>query len=162
MSVLEVVQLLNHLEVNVDDMKGKNQWGGLLVNVMYMPTGLENLSSHYWHLLDKHKLSPAASILQARSTPLSAVARSLDKAKDWEKLEIWMVAVAWQLVVFKGHIMEDIEQVTLGLLSQQPSALPRFKNLCAPGTFMSDPWHKLRSICIQVQEQQSPSESPPP
>ena len=51
-SALEAVHLLNHLNVDVDDMVEKDRWIWLLVHVIRFPAGLESLSPYDWRLLD--------------------------------------------------------------------------------------------------------------
>ena len=92
-SGLEAASLLNCLDVNVDDMVKQDVWVHLLVNVICLPTGLESLSSHYWHLLNKLPL--ATNFFWTPGFPKVEVMRSLEGAEDWEKLEVWMVVIWW-------------------------------------------------------------------
>jgi len=54
---------------------------------------------------------------------------------------------------------EDVRQVTLRLLLQRPSALPRFEVLCRMDRFRSLHWAVLRRICVQARVEQLPSGS---
>ena len=73
----------------------------------------------------------------------------LEEAEDWERLEIWM-SVVWKSPLPPGSSMdkpmEDIERLTLKLLSRRPSALLRFQKLHAHWSIKD----KLRRICYQV------------
>jgi hypothetical protein len=157
-SGLETVRLLNCLDVDVGDMVKKDVWVQLLVGAICLPTGLENLSSHYWHLLEK--LESAVDFRQIpRLRPLK-VMRSLEKAEDWERLEVWMVFV-WHFADYDmlTSTMEGVEQVTLKLLLQRASALPRFRDLQASPHRLC---YRLRWICDQAQAERLPLEPPPP
>jgi hypothetical protein len=158
----ETVFLLNRLNVDVDDMVEKDEWVQLLVGTICLPPGPESLSSHYWCLLDKLPL--AADFLVTAGSRKMEVMRSLEEAEDWEKLEVWMVVV-WQALSSYNtplSMMEDIEQATLKLLSQRPSALPRFKDLCLYGFLLHLHKGRLRGVCDQAQAGQSSPESSPP
>jgi len=98
------------------------------------------------------------------------VMRSLEEAEDWEKLGVWMVVI-WLLLLYSVmpifESMEDVEQVTLKLLLQRPSALQGFEDICELGRPIS-PYreylyfrNKLKQICDQARVEQLPSESPP-
>ena len=158
-SVSETVRLLNHLDVSVVDIKDEGAWVRLLVGVICLPAGQTSLSSHYWHLLgrlavDKRIHSDLLSLLK--------VMRLLEKAGNWEKLEIWMV-VLWMSVGFSTSpsMMEEIEQVTLKLVSQRASALPRFEDLCVQKSVYPSHQAEFQRTCDQARAEQLPSESPP-
>ena len=158
----EAVFLLNRLNVDADDMVERDEWVQLLVSAICLPPGPESLSSHYWCLLDKLPL--AADFLVAAGSRKMEVLRSLEEAEDWEKLEVWMVVV-WQALSSyntSSSMMEDIEQATLKLLSQRPSAFPRFKDLCLYGFLLHMHKGRLRGVCDQAQAGQSSPESSPP
>jgi hypothetical protein len=159
-SKLETVQLLNHLKVDVDDMVQRYLWMGLLLEVVCLPTGLENLSLHYWHLLDRLVLGKDFS--EAPGLQSVEVMRSLEETEDWEKLEVWMVVV-WQSLPYSTPtpIMEDIKRVTLKSLSQWPSALPKVEALCEQGSLHASHGNQLWLICKQPPVEQPSSESLP-
>ena len=160
-SELETIRLLNRLNVDADDMVDKRVWVRLLAGVICLPAGLESLSPHYWCLLDKLSLG-----IDFGGTPGlrgAEVMRSFEEAEDWEKLEVWMVVV-WQSLPLPAltPLMEDVERVTLKLLSRRPSALLRFETLCKRGSLYRSHRSKIRRICDQAQSAQPPSESPQP
>ena len=159
-SAFDTVQLLNRLSVNVDDMEKQDRWAQLLIGVVCLPLGLKNLSSHYWHLLDKlewYNLESASKNMDPG--PCNTVITSLEKDKDWEKLEVWM-GIVWQSMVEETSIggvgkltlqsLEDIGRVTPNLLQQQPSALPRFKTLCETNKLQKIYKLELQQMCNQV------------
>ena len=153
--------MLNHLNPSVDDVVGKRGWARLLVGVMCLPTGLESMSPHYWHLLGESALGTDFSKTPGlRSVEMM---RSFEEAEDWEKLEVWIVVV-WQSLPEStpAPTMEDVERVTHKLPLQRPSALRRFKDLCERGSLYSSHEAQLRQVCDQAQTEQPPSESPPP
>jgi len=158
-SGLDTVRWFNHLNIGVDDVVEEGEhWARVLVGVMRSPTGLQSLSSHYWRLLDKLVVSKHFLFLELHDME---VMRSLEEAEDWEKLGVWMV-VMWSGMPISGS-MEGIEEVTLKLLSRQPSAFPRFEDLCKALTCSSPDCQahkdKLQQICDQVRAGQLPSES---
>ena len=144
-SAPETVRLLNRLEVDVGDvidvgdtasidMGERARWVSLLAGVIRSPTGFESLSSHNWHLLGElirigqFILEPLPSVLRDIE-----VARSLEEAEDWEKLEVWLANVWGSLPacnVTTPELVESIEQVTLRLCLRRPSALQRFGDQC--------------------------------
>jgi hypothetical protein len=152
----ETVHVLNYLHVDVADMVERGRWVRLLVGVICLPIGLESLSAHYWHLLGELALSTSAHLDHRL---LLEVMRMLENAEDWEKLEVWM-AVLWSSTfpIKRTFKMEEIEQVTLKLVSQRASALLRFEDLCRRRSARSE----LRRICDQARAEQLSSESPPP
>jgi hypothetical protein len=150
--------LLNRLDVDVDDVVEKYEWERLLVDVIYSPAGAESLSFHYWRLLDKLVLPGTLGVdFGSRSV---GVARSLEEAEDWEKLEAWM-AVAWRSLLWPWS-KEDAVQVTLKLLSRRPSALSRFEDIGETEVRWTAKKVELRRICDQVRTERSSSESLPP
>jgi len=99
------------------------------------------------------------------------VMRLLERGEDWEKLVVWLVVV-WSFIpdftMPESESIEGIEQVTLKLLLQQPSALPRFENLCTADTlkFYVPYRARLQQVCkqvrVEVEREQSPSEGSSP
>jgi len=157
-SMSETVSLLNHLKVGLDEMGSKEEWGWLLARVISLPTGPESLSSHYWHLLGQPQSLMMRECWKMDPVPFSVVTRSLEKAKDWEKLETWMV-VAW-LAEQADAKFADIEQVTYRLLSQQPPALLSFEELLGK-LLEGDQKVKLQEMCNQVRTEQTSLGFPP-
>ena len=151
-SELDVVRLLNCLEVTADDTADKREWMTLLIHTIRSPAGVENLSSHYWHLLYKLVLEEnfRHPLLEDFVSRGAEVTESLERVEDWEKLEIWM-AIAWRTRQRRTP-MEDVERVTLKLLLRRPSVLPRFEDIRDS---------KLQRICDWARAEQSRSmESP--
>ena len=151
-SGLEIIPLLDRLETVVDDIVERGPWGKLLMYMVHSSAGPGSLSSHYWSLLGKlvmfEEFDPGFG-------GGIGVMTSLEEAEDWEKLEVW-VAIAW-----RSGIRSVERQLTIKLLSQRPSALPRFENLCGVLRREKDS-EDLRQICNQARTAQPPPESPPP
>ena len=149
-SGFETVNLLNRLDVDMDDMMYGSTWAELLAAVICSPAGLEGLSSHYWHLLGKLVLDEHETL---HLLPDVGVMKFLEETEDWERLEIWM-SVVWKSPPPLGSSMdkpmEDIERLTLRLLSRRPSALLRFQTLRAH--WWTD--DALLKICNQVRMKQ--------
>ena len=156
---LEIIHLLNCLDVDVDDMVKRGVWVWLLVNVICLPMGPRGLSSHYWHLLGRLPL--AMDFSQIPGLRKAGVMSSLEKAEEWEKLEVWMVVV-WQSLSYSTpvHMMDDIKRVTLKLLLQRQTALLRFEGLCRVGQLYPQAKPKLRQVCDQARKELLPSETP--
>jgi hypothetical protein len=138
----------------------KHVWLQLLAGVMCLPTGLENLSPHYWCLLDK--LALGTNFSEAPGLQSVEVMRSLEETEDWEKLEVWIVVV-WQSLLYSTPMptMEDVERVTLKSLLRQPSALLKVGVLCEQGSLYDSHRAALRLICKQPRVEQLSSESLP-
>ena len=156
-SGLEGVRLLNYLEVGADEVVDEDKWGKLLTSTIRWPTEPETLSPHYWHLLDK--LVSTTRLYGSFVFRDVEVMNSLKKDKDWERLEVWMVVIWMSLSPDKRPTpdsMQDVEQANCELLSERPSALPRFNNLV-----LAHPpdKYKLKQICDQAQGKQQPPES---
>jgi len=194
-SELETIRLLNRLDVDVDYMEGGHKWLRLLKNIIHSPAGLESLSIHYWHLLDR--LVSASNRLATFAPRDMDLVRSLEEAEHWEQLEVWMV-IAWRSLGYgfmedtepgegtgsredaesvedpdsgedtepeegTGPMdAEELEQVTLRLLLQRPSALPRFEDLSNSRALWMDQDVVLRRICAQARAEQLPPEQLPP
>jgi len=149
-SVLDTVYLLNRLDAKEDDMEKKGRWAQLLISILCLPEGLQNLSPHYWSLLGNlewYDMMHASQNMDPNSH--SEVAKSLQKTKDWEKLEVWMWIVWRSMRV--GDTGENIKEVTRDLLLQQPLALPKFKELCETNKLHQTHKSTLQQICDQVE-----------
>ena len=184
----EIVYLLNSLDADMDEVAWY-QREDVLSRVVHGPGGLE-LSLHYWRLLDR-SVAEGGNSGNLESSDWD-IMRALREAEDWEKLEVW-VLVIWRLLrqCSTPELMEDIRQVTLELLSQRPSALQEFEDVCreessnmedsrnwegsSDGKGSSDgeesraeeeelnnnPKRVLRDICKRVRAENSPSEGSP-
>ena len=144
----ETVRLLNSLNADVDD------WVVQLVDVMRGPEGLE-LSLHYWHLVDR--------VVDGKKNPGFGssdwdMMGALREVEDWEKLEVSM-SVKWKLLQQRTEVTEDIRRVTRELLSQRPSALQKFENICGGESSdreeesNNDPKRELRKICKEARDE---------
>ena len=163
-SGLDTVRWLNRLDVEVNDIEDEGTWVILLGDVIYSPMGLENLSFHYWRLLDKLVASAPPLVLDSQDME---VMRTLEEAEDWEKLGVWMVYI-WTFQP-RSEVPDqapgsvgDIERATLKLLSRQQSLLPRFDELLGgPDPTIDEEYKdKLRQICDQARVGRLPSEFP--
>ena len=166
-SPLATIQLLNRLDADPGDPVGVFRWEKLLAGLICSSAGPGSLSSHYWGLLDRLVQETGTGFFNLRGMDSlsyenfvsrgAEVARSLEEAEDWEKLETWMT-FAWKVPGLKEDV---VGPMTLKLLSHRPSALPKFEDLCRTILF-SDNEEKLRRICDQARTEQPPSETPPP
>ena len=155
--VLETVRLLNHLDVDMNDVVHCHKWETLLVGVIRSPTGLESLPSHYWSLLDK---LAAVRVEGVDFSPHDMeVMGTLEEAEDWEKLEVWMASV-WQSAGVPVESMQDMVRVTTTLLSQRPSAYSGLVGISI--SMPPDMRIPLQEICWQVQTDRLTLGVPPP
>ena len=132
----ETVHLLNDLRVRVDDMENKGEWVQLLKSAMRFTGGKDDLSSHYWDLLDEVMLT--GGLGKSFKSGDVDLMESLNGEKEWKKLEVW-TALVWQTLPDPGESYRSgfnwdsysnrIEATTLELLSKQPSAFSRLDNL---------------------------------
>ena len=161
-SGLETVCLLNRLNIDVGEVEQGYRLVGLLAEVIRSPMGFESLSSHCWHLLDK--LAVGETLHGDFVSQDTEVMRLLEKAEDWEKLEVWM-AIIWRsppLYDWPTSESKDIERATLKLLLRRPSAFPKFKNLYEWGGLWPVVHRAFRQIYEQALTEQLPTESLPP
>jgi len=157
----ETVRLLNRLEVDVDEVKFYANWKAILVLAIRSPMGFESLSSHNWRLLGKLTFTWRSHGPHVERD--MEVMRSLEKAEDWEKLEVWM-GIVWTSLSDSGlrESMEDIKQVTLELSLRQSSALQSFENLCKNNELQWGYKGELQRICDRARAERLPLEPPPP
>jgi len=129
---LELILVLNHLEVGVEDVGDASRlyWVSLLVGALRSTAGWERLSSHNWLLLGN--LISMGARLPQRSPGLDMVImRSLEDAEYWEKLEIWLLTVWGSWYTGDTVPMQEVEQATLKLFLQRPTTIQRFEDLHA-------------------------------
>ena len=164
-SPLETVQLLNHLNLCMDDMgeRPRETWAEALVDAICSPTGLENLSPHYWRVLDElggaSGMGVGFGFYGKDFEYFDAVTKSFEEAEDWEKLEVWML-IKWGSLQL-SESAEDAGRATLKLLLRRPSALLRFtESIRVLGTSIKH-CAELQRICDRVRGEQPPQESPP-
>lgn len=153
----EIIRLLDRLNVNAGDIIYTGVWVALLVSAIRSAAGHESLSSHYWRLLGKLVLD-VGNLASLDPSPCDiGVMRSLEQAEDWGKLENWMV-IMWWLPRGQDVSVGDVEQVTLLLLLERPSSLPRFEDLCKGDRI----WERqaLQRTCDRAREKKSLPGSP--
>ena len=156
----ETVRLLNCLDADMDDLEVDDRVSQL-THVMCGPGGLE-LSPRYWRLLDRVVEEKTYLTLERSDWDIM---RALREVEDWEKLEVWM-SFMWKLLRWCStpKLMEDIRQVTLELLSQRPSALQKFENMCRDESSGGEaesgynPKRVLQDICKRARAENLPSE----
>ena len=152
-SGLDVVRLMNRVEACVDDFLDERPWAMLLMDVIRSPVS-EHLSPHHWRLLDELQSKGKVFGFKMRDVE---VMRSLEGAGDWEKLEIWIAILWFSLTLDEAtpELVEEIGEVTLRLISSQPSALHKFENLPERVGPVSV-WTRLKEVLGQAQAQQPP------
>ena len=150
---LGIAQVLNHLNIDEDDVADKSGWATLLVKVIRSPQGAEDLSSHCWHLLDRWMLTGNLTVSPAKGD--LKVVESLKGAGKWEELGVWMV-IMWssptESSIPDTELMERIEEATRELLLHQPSVLQRYENLSESGQLHRSCKVKLGRICEQAKQ----------
>ena len=120
--------LLKCLDVELDEMKlGRDEWGKLILEAARSsPDG--SLPLRYWRSLENLAHDTKAPMRFEGPRDVNTM-KLLEKNGEWEKLAVWM-CVIWQSSNRPAvTLVEDVERVTLKLLLQEPSALPRFEEL---------------------------------
>jgi hypothetical protein len=155
-SGLETIRLLNHLKADVDEILDKYGWTQALTSAIRSPAGAESLSPQCWRLFRELLKTPRSLPWNWDVTRDVEVMISLEEAGSWETLEVWIVFIWFARPAPKW--MEDVERVTLELLLHQPSALPRFEDLCNA----AEVWDRklLQQICDKAQAEPLPPECP--
>ena len=148
---LPTVHLLNRLNIDVEVAK-REGWMFLLLDVIHGPARVD-LSPRYWRLLNE--LVVTEIYCWGLQSPNMVVVKALREAEEWEKLEVWMAAI-WKGLRFCSapELMEDFQQATVEVLSQRPSALQRFEDLCKARAY---PEYKeeLQGICDRARAEES-------
>ena len=156
-SGLETIRLLNRLKADVDSIVDEPRWAEALISAIRSPAGMGTLSSHCWRLLGNLVL---VILLPGSFAPRDVeVMKALEEAGDWETLEVWMA------VIWRGgptpKSTEDVERMTLELLSQRPSALLMFENSYKENKVWKPNLKILQRICDKARAERSPSKCPP-
>ena len=127
-----LVRLLNRLDAVVGDLGDGEKWVRLLSNVIRSKVE-EKLASHYWHLLGELVLTKKLCLGVGFGMRDVEVMRSLRDAKDWEKLEDWMVVV-WGPILSGSipcnptSVLEGIEDAT-SVLEDTEDATPVLEDI---------------------------------
>lgn len=145
-SGLETISLLNRLDVEGE------VWDDVLEDVIHSPAGLRGLSLGYWRLM----LESMGDTWCLEPRDIEAM-RLLREVSDWEKLEIWMLVV-WACLPHSSGVadesVEEIEGVTLELISQRRSAIQRFGALygqkASENLYYRACKERLQNICNQA------------
>jgi len=124
---LEILPLLNRLNISADDVHDETEWVQLLMDVICLPTGSEVFPSRYWSFLARMVFT-AGGFVAFESRDVE-VMRLLGEARNWENLLLWMVVVWCGTENWPPTAMQEIEQMTLELLLQQPR-LPQLRPMC--------------------------------
>jgi len=90
------IGLLNHLDVTIEDMDEKKNWGKLLLGTIQSSGGTQHLSHWYWELLVELAVSELWWLRPDPARTLQVIT-SLTEAKEWDKLECW-VGIVWMLL----------------------------------------------------------------
>ena len=160
----ETVRLLNCLDADLDGLRENVRVCGL-THVMCGPGGLE-LSPHYWRLVYRFVVDGKTSVSLEPSD--WDIMRALREVEYWGKLEVWMLHM-WKFLPRRStpELVEDIRQVTLELLSQRPSALQEFENICREESSDREEESNynskrvLQDICKRARAENPPSEDSP-
>ena len=149
--------LLKCLDVKLDEMKlGRDGWGELILQeVRSSPDG--SLPLRHWRLLGNLEVKGISAMFQ---DPCDVnLMKMLENNGEWEKLAVWMWLI-WQSSNRPAvTCVEDVERVTLKVLLQQPSALPRFEELDTrlKGSHSYLDRKLLESICTLARVKPTPS-----
>jgi len=121
------IGLLNDLQVCLKDLENRLEWAKLLLDVIQSSEKIQHLSRSCWKLLAE--LAAYWSDELGAGTYNPHIMKSLQDAKEWDKLKCW-ISVVWMVWPPEGgQTMEkDLENVMLSLVHQQPGALQKLKD----------------------------------
>jgi hypothetical protein len=119
-------ELLKTLQVGIEDVGNRREWGWLLLDTVKAVYGIQHLPHPYWELLVELALSLGA--LQDNCTYSPHIMASLEAAKEWDKLECWM-CVVWMVWTpeYGRTTVEELEPMTLLLFHQRPGAIQKLR-----------------------------------
>jgi len=128
-----VIGLLDGLHVNIDNIPKNHGWTGLLLNIVQSPEGIQYASHQYWELLVELVVSFPWGLGGNTCGPHTM--KSLEDAKEWDKLECWM-GIIWIKQSLDEDLEadeeletdEELEHVTLSLFQQRPGAIQRLEH----------------------------------
>ena len=125
-----IIGLLNGLYVHLDNISNIYEWTGLLLSIVQSPEGIQYASHQYWELLvELVGFSPWG--LEC-NTCGPHIMKSLEDAKEWEKLECYMgiVWIKWSMGKIDEELEtdEELEHITLSLFQQRPGAIQRLEH----------------------------------
>jgi len=120
--------LLNGLHVCIDDMSNLQRWGGLLLDTIQSPEGIQNVQHQCWELVVEAVVMDPWILRGMTRSP--HIMTSLMDAKEWDKLECWM-GIIWMVWSTGGEMDEEfetdekLEHVTLSLFQNQLGAVQK-------------------------------------
>jgi len=122
-----VIGLLDGLHVNIDNISNTYGWTGFLLNIVQSPEGIQYASHRYWELLVELVVSVPRGLMGNTCGPHTM--KSLEDAKEWDKLECWM-GIIWikQSMDEELGVDKELEHLTLSLFQQRPGAIQRLEH----------------------------------
>ena len=125
--VEEPVELLDALQVGVEDIDDKARWIMFLLATIQHPEGIQLLSQPHWELLVELSISVSRWPKYFAIWSLR-IMKSLEDAKEWDKLGCWMgvVWMAWPPEI--GSAMEEgVRRLMFLLFHKQPGAMQKLE-----------------------------------
>lgn len=125
--VEESVGLLDALCVGIGDIDDKDRWMMFLLATIQHPEGILLLSHPYWELLVE--LSIPVRRWPRYTAWSSRIMKSLEDAKEWDRLGCWM-GVVWMAWPPEADSMmgEDVRRVMFLLFRHQPGAMQKLEH----------------------------------
>ena len=121
-----LIGLLNDLQVCTKDMHSSFRWVGLLLDIIQSSENIQHLSLSYWEMLAGFVVYWSNWLEDNIYNPQIMI--SLQDANEWDKLKCW-ISVVWMVWPPEGGqtTEEDLGNVMLSLLHQQPGTLQKLK-----------------------------------
>ena len=121
-----IVRLLNHLGVGVDDINSESSWIDLLVGIIESHEGRDRLAYPYWEFLAEFSL-PYSQHRQDLSDYYPQIMIILQGIQEWDRLACWIYFVWLEWSLPPGEELEDLERTTVLLFHQRPDSIQKFK-----------------------------------
>ena len=122
-----VIGLLDGLHIHFNNISNIYEWIGLLLNIVQSPEGIQHASHQYWELLVELVVSFPWGLGDNTCGP--HVMKSLEDAKEWDKLECWkgIIWIKWSMDE-ELEADEELKHLTLSLFQQRPGAIQRLEH----------------------------------
>ena len=152
--------LLNRLRVGTDEMDSKESWLKLLQRVVRSSQGRHDLPHSYWELIVELPVEVALVPPTDNNLQFTSLIRfipslkedlqvmsSLEKEKEWEKLEYWSGYLWLQWFPSFNTILDVLAPTTLSLFRNRPIALQNLEQWVKRSRWPEQCSECLRSIC---------------
>ena len=119
-----LVGLLDHLGVGVDDVCSRPSWKDLLIRILQSHEGRDRLAYPYWEFLVE--LGPPRN-RPGHTYYDPQITISLQETQEWDRLACWIYFAWMEWSLPPGEGLEDLERATTLLFHQQPDSIQKFE-----------------------------------